>query len=63
MSPTIVRRRTCPLCKRRRLVRRRRLNTAFVDNRRNFLASCRECFEHAWAYWADQWSDYYADCM
>lgn len=63
MSLTAERRRKCPGCNRRRLVKRRRLNTAFVDDKKNFLLSCWECFQNEWDYYADQWSDYYADCM
>jgi len=44
-------------------IRRRRLNTAYVDEERNYMYSCRECYEEAYEYYAERWADYYANCM
>ena len=42
---------------------RRRCNTKYIDDELNYMVLCDDCFESVQAYWADMWSDYYADCM
>ena len=53
----------CPCCHAFSRVDRRRLNTAYVDDERNYLESCRDCFEAEVEHYADLWADYYSDCM
>jgi hypothetical protein len=42
---------------------KRRQNTAYVDDDRNFAVLCDECQKEANEYWRDQWNDYYQGCM
>ncbi len=53
----------CLYCRREGKVARRRKNTAYVDEKRNWMESCRECFQEAVEYYADLWQQYYADVM
>lgn len=54
----------CPCCKRTvRGVKRRRTNTRYVNDERNFILSCLSCYRDEEAYWAERWAEYYADCM
>jgi hypothetical protein len=39
----------------------RRLNTSYYDDERNWLYSCKLCFDEQWAYYKERWEDYYAD--
>ncbi len=39
------------------LVLRRRLNTAYVDDERNFITSCWACFADTWNLYEQQWID------
>ena len=43
--------------------KRRRQNTRYVDDERNWVVMCDECFDENERYWRDMWSDYYAGCM
>jgi hypothetical protein len=42
---------------------KRRQNTAYVDDDRNFAVLCDECQKKTNEYWRDQWNDYYQGCM
>jgi len=54
----------CPMCKRRsKTVERRRQHTAYVEEERNFVICCEECFIEVQKYWQDMWEDYYSNCM
>ena len=35
----------------------------FVDESKNFLTSCKECYDDVQAYWLERWDDYYAGLM
>lgn len=53
----------CPQCGRwfRHGVKRRRQNTAYVEEEWNFVTACEECFEEIESYWEERWAEYYAD--
>lgn len=54
----------CPCCEQEKPdIRKRRKNTAYVNEESNWLVSCDECFQDTVAYYAELWADYYADCM
>lgn len=53
----------CPCCHRFRRVERRRLNTAYNDDERNFMVSCDFCYEDAVEHYKDLWEDYYRNVM
>ncbi len=40
---------------------RRRQNTAYVDDERNWATLCDECAMANAAYWKGMWDDYYSD--
>jgi hypothetical protein len=49
----------CPVCGEERSdVEKRRLPTAYVDVERNFLTSCRACFDEADEYWSEKMQEY-----
>jgi len=53
----------CPCCKRYKWkwwqIRRRRMNTQFCDDDKNFLTSCEDCAEATMDYYAELWSECY----
>jgi len=52
--------RHCEHCGRfSRNVRRRRLNTAYVDEESNWLFGCLECYDRATEYFEQLWDEYY----
>lgn len=54
----------CPCCEQyRRTVENRRLNTAYVDDTRNYLISCKKCYDQAYSDYAQMWEDYYSSCL
>ena len=51
----------CIMCKEDKPdVRRRRQNTAYVEDERNFVILCDDCNETNEAYWKEQWEDFYS---
>lgn len=54
----------CPCCERftRSLAFRRR-NTAYADERSNYLLSCPDCYEEDAEHWDEMWSEYYASVL
>jgi hypothetical protein len=42
---------------------RRRQNTAYVEDERNWVTLCPECMAANDAHWKDMWDDYYAGCL
>jgi hypothetical protein len=42
---------------------RRRQDTRYVDDERNFVTLCDRCFEECEKHWAEMWEEYYAGCM
>lgn len=53
----------CPCCQRFMLIRKRRLNTAYVNDESNWMISCDNCYEEAVEYYSDLWDMYYQDIM
>ena len=43
--------------------RKRRQNTAYVDDEKNYAVLCDNCQQEANEYWNDQWNEYYSECM
>ena len=44
-------------------IEKRRLNTLYVEEERNFMTSCRKCYDRAYAEYQELWDDYYSNCM
>lgn len=42
-------------------VERRRQNTKYAQEERNWVVACEECFKEIEEYWAEMWEDYYCD--
>jgi len=38
--------------------KRRRQNTAYIDDEYNYITVCSECFERVEAYWEECWREY-----
>ena len=56
----------CSICKITEIdapVENRRLCTLFVDEKRNWIASCEQCFEMADDHYAELIAEYYRNCM
>jgi hypothetical protein len=52
----------CPCCDRASdTIERRRLNTAYDNDAANWLGSCKDCFDAAWAGYEELWKAYYED--
>jgi hypothetical protein len=50
----------CPGCHRySRDVKRRGLNTMYIDDSRNWQTSCYACYEETCDYYQDLWDTYY----
>jgi hypothetical protein len=43
--------------------KRRRQNTAYADDKRNWVFLCDECAEINYEYWQNQWNEYYNAVM
>lgn len=43
--------------------KRRRQNTQYCDDDRNYATLCPDCQLENDRYWADMWADYYANCL
>lgn len=41
-------------------VKWRRKNTAYVDDKSNWMCSCSECYQETYDYYEERWSDYYS---
>ena len=44
-------------------VQRRRQNTKYVDDERNYAVLCPACQDEEDDYWAERWAEYYAGCL
>jgi len=50
----------CPCCNQQAFdVRKRRRNTAYLDELLNWIICCGECFERDNEYYAERWAEYY----
>lgn len=43
--------------------KRRRQNTRYVDEERNYVTLCDDCMKLNHEYWEEMWADYYSNCM
>ena len=56
----------CPLCGQpdydsgQAVIAKRRLNTAYVDDKKNWLVSCESCFEERVAEYQEMWDEYWS---
>ena len=50
----------CLGCHRVTAVRRRRMNTAYVNEESNWVTCCDECFAETVEHFADLWATYYS---
>jgi len=41
----------------------RRQNTQYVDDKSNWICSCKSCFVENEKYWAEQWNDFYSGVL
>jgi hypothetical protein len=51
----------CPICHKWETlasIRSRRMNTAYCDDKLNFLTSCLDCWEQSEEDWKERWADY-----
>ena len=54
----------CPMCGRCfQKIERRRLCTAYVDDERNYVKTCEDCFVETNDYYHGLWMEYYNGCM
>lgn len=53
---------TCIVCKKKGATKRRQ-NTAYVEDEKNWVVMCDSCFEENEAYWQERWEEYYTGCM
>lgn len=44
-------------------VRARRLNTAYADEKQNWMCSCLDCYAEAVDYYREMWAEYYRDVL
>ncbi len=43
--------------------KRRRQNTNYTDDSRNWIVACDECFEEIEEHWAEMWREYYGGVL
>lgn len=54
----------CPICRSyEETVEHRRQNTAYLDDKFNWITSCWECFQENEKDWRERWDEYYQACM
>lgn len=54
----------CPYCKREgEDIKKRRKNSAYVDDNRNYTVSCLSCYEETVEYYSDMWADFWSGVM
>lgn len=41
-------------------IQKRRLNSAYIDDDKNWMTSCIDAYEEAVSYYEDLWHDYYS---
>jgi len=46
-----------------RIGKRRRRNTAYVNDEDNWVFQCDKCFKREQEYWKDMWHEYYSQIM
>lgn len=40
-----------------------RMNTNYLEDSRNYMTLCECCQEESHEYWAEQWREYYSNCI
>ncbi len=62
VTPKKLKKQTCPCCgdTESLTVERRRTNTAYHDDTKNWETSCIHCFKEHWGMMQELWDDYYA---
>lgn len=54
----------CPQCKRWFVYpKRRRMDTAYVDEESNYCYVCAACYVSIQEYWDEQWRNYYSGLL
>ncbi len=54
----------CPCCKKEvDDLAKRKLNTAYVEEDRNWLTSCGDCFEETVSHYSNLWAEHYNSIM
>lgn len=55
----------CPICGRwfQFSTKKRKQNTAYVEDEKNYIVCCKSCFEDVEAYWDERWKELYEDQM
>ena len=43
--------------------KRRRQNTQYADEERNWVVMCNECFAENEKYWSQEWADFWSNCL
>lgn len=54
---------TCPNCARERIIRKRRLNTAYTHDEDNWVECCSDCYQMMYEYYEERWEEYYSMCL
>jgi len=44
-------------------IKKRKLNTAYVDEEQNWIVSCKTVYEEAIEYYKERWDDYYSGLL
>ena len=51
----------CPCCGRVSFtIKNRRMSCRYVEEERNWLYSCNDCYEEEQSHWREMWDDYYS---
>jgi len=53
----------CPFCDGKGTATRRRMNTAYVNEKENWITCCDDAYEDTLEYYQDLRNEYYANCM
>ena len=53
----------CPCCRRwfQYNVKKRRQNTQYVEDSKNYITCCKKCFNEMEMYWDNIWNEFYED--
>lgn len=54
----------CSICRTLKFnIEKRRLNTQYIDEKQNYMTSCKNCYDEAYVYYKEMWDDFYNNCM
>jgi hypothetical protein len=49
----------CPMCQTYfTYPKKRRMNTAYIEEKSNYCCVCKDCYQEVEAYWDERWSEY-----